>query len=137
MQADYRLLRVVPPFLAGGFDNLMGRQAGSGLPIPELLETEARTYLKRLGEQLQGKVPAVQMHVVLASSPAVAILDDAQSHNMDLIALATHGRGGLARLFLGSVADKVVRGASVTVLLQRPGDDDGEGAQGHSCGASN
>lgn len=98
MQAGYPPLRVVPPFLAGDFDN-PGRQARSAPPIPELLETEARRYLKRLGEQIQGKVLAVQMHVVLASSPVVAILDDAQTHNIELITLATHGWGGLARPF--------------------------------------
>ena len=38
----------------------------------------------------------------------------------DLIALATRGRGGLARLFRGSVADRVIRGASVPVLVYRP-----------------
>lgn len=36
------------------------------------------------------------------------------------MALATHGRGGLARLLLGSVADKVIRGASAPVLIYRP-----------------
>jgi nucleotide-binding universal stress UspA family protein len=38
---------------------------------------------------------------------------------VDLIALATHGRRGLPRLFLGSVADKVVRGSPVPVLVYR------------------
>jgi nucleotide-binding universal stress UspA family protein len=41
---------------------------------------------------------------------------------MDLIALETHGRSGLARWLVGGVADKVVRGASVPVLLHRPED---------------
>jgi nucleotide-binding universal stress UspA family protein len=37
-----------------------------------------------------------------------------------LIALTTHGRRGLSRLLLGSVADKVVRGSTLPVLLYRP-----------------
>ena len=52
--------------------------------------------------------------------PATAILDDASTHGVDLIALATHGRGGLKRLLVGSVADKVVRGATTPVLVYRP-----------------
>ena len=39
---------------------------------------------------------------------------------MDLIAVATHGRGGLPRLVLGSVADKVLRAASVPILVVCP-----------------
>jgi nucleotide-binding universal stress UspA family protein len=120
LQADYRLLRVVPPVLIGGFDTPGARRTGTGGSIAELLETEARTYLKGVGERLQGQLSTVQMRVTLAWPPAVTILDDAQTHSIDLIALATHGRSGLARLLLGSVADKVLRGASVPVLLQRP-----------------
>jgi starvation-inducible DNA-binding protein len=39
---------------------------------------------------------------------------------VDLIALATHGRGGLRRLLVGSVADKVLRGSTTPVLVYRP-----------------
>lgn len=52
--------------------------------------------------------------------PAAVILEYAQEHAADLIALATHGRSGAARLFLGNVADKIVRSAAVPVLLHRP-----------------
>ena len=41
-------------------------------------------------------------------------------HGVDLIALATQGRGGLKRLLVGSVADKVLRGATTPVLVYRP-----------------
>jgi nucleotide-binding universal stress UspA family protein len=51
---------------------------------------------------------------------AKAILDHARVHEIDFIAMATRGRGGLSRLFNGSVADQVVRGASVPVLVYRP-----------------
>jgi nucleotide-binding universal stress UspA family protein len=58
--------------------------------------------------------------VVVHDQPAVAILEEVKAHRADLVALATHGRSGLPRLFLGSVADKLVRGTTVPVLLQRP-----------------
>jgi nucleotide-binding universal stress UspA family protein len=65
----------------------------------------------------------VKAHVISNDRPAVAILDEAAVHGADLIALATHGRGGLKRLMLGSVTDKVLRGADTAVLVYRPGDD--------------
>jgi nucleotide-binding universal stress UspA family protein len=53
--------------------------------------------------------------------PPIAILVDyAREHEMDLIAMATHGRGGLARLLLGSVATGVLQRAGTPLLLVRP-----------------
>ncbi|MBI1800618.1 MAG: universal stress protein [Chloroflexi bacterium] len=51
---------------------------------------------------------------------AEAILDCADKTGADLIAMSTHGRSGLARWLIGSVADRVVRGSKVPVLLIRP-----------------
>jgi nucleotide-binding universal stress UspA family protein len=48
------------------------------------------------------------------------ILDAAREQHVDLIAIATHGWSGLARILLGSVAEKVVRGVTLPVLLYRP-----------------
>jgi nucleotide-binding universal stress UspA family protein len=64
----------------------------------------------------------VQTRVVSHEQPAAAILNDASAHGADLVALATHGRGGLKRLLLGSVADKVLRGGTTPVLVCRPVD---------------
>ncbi len=44
----------------------------------------------------------------------------AAAHDVDLIAMATHGRGGVRRIMLGSVTDKVLRGADRPVLVCRP-----------------
>jgi nucleotide-binding universal stress UspA family protein len=54
------------------------------------------------------------------AQPAVAILNEVKTQPADLIALATHGRSGLVRLYMGSVADKIVRGAHIPVLVYRP-----------------
>ncbi|MBM4182837.1 MAG: universal stress protein [Gemmatimonadetes bacterium] len=51
---------------------------------------------------------------------ARAILDAAKSHAADVIAMATHGRGGVTRAWMGSVTDKVVRGTECPVLIVRP-----------------
>ena len=118
MQAEYRLVRVVTPAVATGPDPWFSPP----LHVPDLdLQSHARAYLKRIWERLQeGQPRTVRAHVESAFQPAVAILKDGQRAEADLIALATHGRTGISRLVLGSVADKVVRGAMVPVLVQRP-----------------
>jgi nucleotide-binding universal stress UspA family protein len=61
--------------------------------------------------------------VVVHPQAAQAILEEAQAQVADVIGLATHGRSGLRRLLLGSVADKVLRGATVPVLVYHPPED--------------
>ena len=66
-----------------------------------------------------------RVHLVHVSEPIAS--------QVDLIALSTHGRGGLSRVMQGSVADKVVRGATVPVLVHRPTHPDPYQAA-YSCG---
>ena len=49
-----------------------------------------------------------------------AIVDWAQAHHADFIAMATHGRSGLRRLLLGSVAEQVIRHSRVPVIVYPP-----------------
>ncbi|MWV41617.1 universal stress protein [Natrialba sp. INN-245] len=67
--------------------------------------------------------------VVRDGIPAKEIVDYADEQGLDAITLGTSGRGGVARAVAGSVADKVVRTATVPVLtLNRAAIDDGEGS---------
>ncbi len=59
---------------------------------------------------------------VLHGTPFLQILHDARDHEIDLIVMGSHGRGLVAHLLLGSVAEKVVRKASCPVLTIRPED---------------
>jgi nucleotide-binding universal stress UspA family protein len=68
---------------------------------------------------LRGQSLNIATRVVGHDHPAVAIVEQAGQLGCDLIALSTHGRGGLQRLILRSVADKVLRGTSVPVVVQR------------------
>jgi nucleotide-binding universal stress UspA family protein len=79
---------------------------------------EARSYLRRIAERLHEQTSGADTRVVVAPHAAGAILQAAEPGV--LIALATHGRGGLRRMLLGSVADKVIRGATGPVLVCRP-----------------
>lgn len=52
--------------------------------------------------------------------PAEAIVDAAKFRGVDLIVMSTHGRSGLGRLVLGSVAETVLRATTIPILLLRP-----------------
>jgi nucleotide-binding universal stress UspA family protein len=83
------------------------------------LEDDAR---RRLGELLidSDKSGPPTMPVVLTSNaPAPTIVDYARQHDIDVIVMGTHGRGALARLVMGSVAERVVRLAPCPVLTVR------------------
>jgi universal stress protein A len=57
--------------------------------------------------------------MVAAGPPALLIVDTAKDIGTDLIVMGTHGRTGLAHMFIGSVAEKVVRTPSCPVLTVR------------------
>ena len=77
-------------------------------------------YLDEVKDGLERQGIDVETKTLLGVHPAPAILRYAEGHGVNLIAVATHGRGGLPRLVLGSVADKVLRAATVPVLVVRP-----------------
>lgn len=58
--------------------------------------------------------------IVRFGEPAATIIETAEQEQVDLVAMATHGRTGVRRLVLGSVAETVMRGVGVPVLLVRP-----------------
>ncbi len=116
-QAEFTLLRVYGPAI--DVDPL-GYAAQEGVEgADEQLRVRAQDYLQRVAEGLSGQGCKVQTQAVAGQHPATAILDAAQNLAVSLIALETHGRRGLPRLLLGSVADKVIRGATVPVLVHR------------------
>lgn len=84
----------------------------------ESRRAEALDYVNGMTRSVRnGSAIEVSGSVVVDYHPAHAILDYAAMHRVDLIALGTHGRNPLARMFLGSVSDKVVRAASTPVLV--------------------
>jgi len=88
------------------------------LPFGEM-ETTARTQLERLvREKIKGKA-RYQVEVLMGDA-GVEILQAAKRRGANLIVMATHGRKGLRRLVLGSVAEHVVREASCPVLTVKP-----------------
>jgi len=124
--AEFTLVRVIKP--AVRFDYLPEGGTLDGMTQTALhdieerqrhQEQEARSYLEGVAARLRARGNLVQVRVVVDEQPAMGILREAEVHEADLVAMETHGRRGLTRLMLGSVADKVIRGGSVPVLLHR------------------
>jgi len=80
---------------------------------------DERGYLSRLRASLMARGLAETRITVLKGEVADTLLTYARFQSIDLIVLATHGRGGLERAFQGSVADELVRRARTPVLLER------------------
>jgi nucleotide-binding universal stress UspA family protein len=118
MEASYILLRVVKPVVM--LDPNLGWPAmtGTNETLTQQTIAEAQAYLDRIAMRLGEQGLKVRTRSVLHAYPAETILQEAQG--ADVIALATHGRGGLRRLLLGSVADKVLRGGTTPMLVCRP-----------------
>jgi nucleotide-binding universal stress UspA family protein len=125
MDAEYTLLRVVKPVMVaagqagGGFPSTGALVEAAGKVEAQLVK-EAQEYLDRVATRLRAQGLRVQTWVTVNEQPASSILGAAGSRAIDLVAMETHGRRGLARLFLGSVADKVLRGSTLPLLVHRP-----------------
>jgi nucleotide-binding universal stress UspA family protein len=80
---------------------------------------EAETYLAGIRERLATAGLRDLEPMVWYGPAAVAIIEAARFHKASLIVMTTHGRSGLGRLVLGSVAESVLRGSAVPILLLR------------------
>jgi nucleotide-binding universal stress UspA family protein len=89
------------PITQAEIENAAWRQLDALLPVREAIELR------------------VQKEVRAWSSPAAAIVEYADTNDIDLIVMGTHGRNALARLLMGSVAERVVRTSSCPVLTVR------------------
>jgi nucleotide-binding universal stress UspA family protein len=117
--AEVTLLQVVQPVLPSA-DPALPRPSVYDEGLTASCRQQAEDYLDDLVEQIHGQGLRATGVAIVAWNPADAILDVARPERVAVVALATHGRGGLRRLILGSVADKLVRGAEVPVLVYHP-----------------
>jgi nucleotide-binding universal stress UspA family protein len=86
---------------------------------------EARKYLEKIAAPLRKKGIRVESVSILGRA-GEAILGYADRNNVNLIAIATHGRRGLERGVFGSVADYVLRVSGLPILLIRPQEREGK-----------
>jgi nucleotide-binding universal stress UspA family protein len=114
--AKLELLHVMD-FSSLGWAAAAGPLGGFAVPIPPQKMDEMRRIAMETLRALGG--PDAGIHVA-EGSPKRAIVSMAESLQADLVVVGTHGRTGLARMALGSVAEAVVRSAPCSVLVVRP-----------------
>ena len=140
--AEVILLKVIPPrtthILGGGYVGyvILGSQ------LEESDRLEAITYLSGVTRNEGGASGGWRCEVMMSSTVAQGIMDVAMREEVDLIAMYTHDRKGLARLFRGSVASEVQRTAPCEIRVFTPSDVAAyrptatiAGAKVHSAGA--
>lgn len=127
--AEILLLQTVPSMsqilLETAATTMEGSVSGAelGIEVAEQQHTaikqEAEGYLGSVADRLKAEGLRVTKYIVEGSA-AAAILEFAKESKIDLIAMSTHGRGGLGRLVFGSVTDEVLRkGPHLPMLLVR------------------
>ena len=104
--AQLLIVHVEEPPLAYG-----GGELYYGIDQPDRLELE-----KMLGEVVPTDPAVGHEHRLVIGSPATAIVFLAEKENAEMIVMPTHGRTGLLRALMGSVAEEVVRKAKCPVL---------------------
>lgn len=99
--------------------------AGSQVETKEMLEkaqraeTTAEIYLGKVAQRLQRRKLKVES-VVWVGPVGESIITYADSNKVNLIAIATHGHGGLKRAVFGSVADFILRNSTLPMLVIKP-----------------
>ena len=120
-RAEFILVRVVAPVHvpAPSFAYAGGDVAPDAELIDQLVAS-AESYVHEVVARLRQGNESLEVEAIVHvnSQPAAAILRVADAQDVDLIAMSTHGRGG-TRLIVGSVADKILRGTSSSLLVCR------------------
>lgn len=113
--AELVLLRVpLPPR-----PEFLMRNPALGTAIIQDAEIETETYLQKEVAELT-KEGAHVVSLIREGPVPETILQAAEEVHADLIAMSTHGRSGLQRMLVGSVADKVVNLSPIPVMLIHP-----------------
>jgi nucleotide-binding universal stress UspA family protein len=110
--AEIILFQVVPFLPIYGSPELV-----TPLIVDEKQKESAEKYLTQLAEELKKRGFKVTAMVRTGQQVAVEIIDFAKETGVDLIVMCTHGRSGITRWVLGSVAHKVLTRTETPILL--------------------
>lgn len=119
VDADLRAVSVVDTMAYGLAD------VGSGVAL-EALREDAEGHVGAVAEAAAAAGVDCTT-AVRTGEPARAIAEHAEETGVDLVVVGTHGRRGVSRFLLGSVAERVARTAPVSVLIVRQGVVEGDG----------
>jgi len=93
-------------------------------------EAERKSAAEKYIEQVIARLTAGETKMetsVMVGRAADRLTDYAENNDIDLILMATHGRSGVSRWVRGSVADRILRAASIPILMVRAPGREGEG----------
>lgn len=112
---DVVLLKVMEPLSVPG-DYVISE--GDRVKLGSRYRAEAQSYMETIVKQIGEGGLNVRADIIQGEA-AESIVDYVDKQNVDLVIMATHGRSGIRRWAMGSVADKVVRHLNIPVLLVR------------------
>lgn len=112
---DVVLLKVMEPLSVPG-DYVISE--GDRVKLESRYRAEAQSYMETIVNQIGEGGLNVRADIIQGEA-AESIVDYVDKQNVDLVIMATHGRSGIRRWAMGSVADKVVRHLNIPVLLVR------------------
>lgn len=119
LEAELLLVSVVEPAI-GAMDPALPFPSAIDPAVVESQRLQAQATLEEIAAPLRESGLSVETRVAVALGVAASILEVLDRDGVDMIAMSTHGEGGLRRAFIGSVTDKVIRGAQKPVLAWRP-----------------
>jgi nucleotide-binding universal stress UspA family protein len=117
--AELSLVQVVSPITPSSGPHLTFPSSYAE-QVTALNRESADDYIKDVAEQIRESGVRASGVAVIGGGVPETLIELAEPERVGLMVVATHGLGGVRRMVLGSVADKVVRGANVPVLVVRP-----------------
>jgi nucleotide-binding universal stress UspA family protein len=115
LEVDLIGVVTVPTWPGAGYEGYPVEVTG----LEERMEADAAAYLERVGRGFSDEGIPTRWKV-LKGSPGLTILSYVQGSSENLVAISTHGRSGLGRLVIGSVADLLIRSLGTPVLVVGP-----------------
>ena len=119
LQAHVTLLHVVEPNYHA-VDPRTPYPLDQDQTVTEIRRADAQRRLDGIADRLRGRGLCVLARVTVAPNAAAELLEALEVRKYDLLAMTTHGSGGMRHLLSGGVADRVIRSAGKPVLVLRP-----------------
>ena len=114
--SDVVLVRVVEPERT--YQGALAMDAKFLAESQSARKSSAKDYLDKVSNRLEHEGTTFHREVIVGRV-AESLVDYAEKNDIDLILIATHGRSGVGRWVRGSVADRILRAASIPVLMVR------------------